>query len=120
MTPAAALEAAPYAATALVGGGEEPLSTINGLEHTQCTLISQLMDDEGLDRVLRRPEYVGISWRVPAHAADRLAGIDPTLVWSRHLDDGRVGVELALFQEYEELVALLHPVALRPSPDAQH
>jgi hypothetical protein len=38
---------------------------------------------------------------------------EPTYVWSRQRDDGRVGIELALFSEYEELVALVRPAALR-------
>jgi hypothetical protein len=99
----------PYAAVVTVGTGGDPLLQIADLEHLQCTMVSDLMDDEGLERVLRRPEYLGISWRVPP---DRPAEADPTCIWSKHVARGRAGVELALFQEYEELVAVLRPVLL--------
>ncbi|MFW6051596.1 MAG: hypothetical protein ACODAU_10495 [Myxococcota bacterium] len=109
-SPAEALRGdLPYAASVPVGAGQDPLARLRELEHLQCTMVSGLLDDEGLDRVLRRPEYLGISWRVPP---DRPADADPTCVWSRHVARGRAGVELALFQEYEELTALLHPVVL--------
>jgi hypothetical protein len=72
-------------------------------------MASVFFDDEGLERVLREPEHVGVSWRVPENRRD-LIGVDPTYVWSRRLTD-RVGVELALFLEYEELVVLLRPLA---------
>jgi hypothetical protein len=100
----------PYAAVVTVGAGGDPLVQLAALEHLQCTMVSDLLDDEGLERVLRRPEYLGVSWRVPA---DQPAEADPTCVWSRHVAAGRAGVQLALFQEYEELVALLRPVLLQ-------
>lgn len=113
--PADALrEGLPYAATVPVGAGEDPTRAINLLDHAQCTCVSALVDDEGLDLILRRELYVGISWRVPRSAPDKLH-IDPTSVWSRHLPDGRVAIELALFQEDDELVVLMRPVALEPS-----
>ncbi|MFW5875660.1 MAG: hypothetical protein ACOCXM_02870 [Myxococcota bacterium] len=99
----------PYAASVLVGAGQDPLARLEDLEHLQCTMVSGLLDDEGLDRVLRRKEYLGVSWRAPA---DQPADADPTCIWSRHVGRGRAGVELALFQEYEELVVLLRPVVL--------
>lgn len=108
--PAEALRAdLPYAATITVGEGSDPLEEVGALDHLQCTMVSELLDDEGLDRVLRESEYLGVSWRAPR---DRPADADPTCIWSRHLARGRAGVELALFQEYEELVALLRPLVL--------
>ncbi len=115
LSPGEALrDAPPFAATVPVSGpgGTDPLAVLNALEHVQCTLLGSFFDDEGLDQVLRRDAYVGASWRVPPEDRARLAGVDPTYVWSRRLPDGRVGVELALFPEYEELVALLRPVVL--------
>ncbi|MEM9191101.1 MAG: hypothetical protein AAGF12_18105 [Myxococcota bacterium] len=100
----------PYAASVSLGAEGDLLATINNLPHLQCTVLSSLMDDEGLDRTLREKEYVGPGWQVPA-AALKNGGVDPTYVWSRR-DNDRVGVELALFQEYEELVALLRPLEL--------
>lgn len=116
-TPAEALrKGLPHRKTVSIGAGRDPLEDINSLDHVQCTIVSSLVDDEGLDRILRRREYVGVSWRVPAMASDRLSGIDPTCVWSRHLGDGQVGIEMVLFQEYEELVALMRPVVLVAAP----
>lgn len=100
----------PYAAVVTVGAGKDPLMALAELEHLQCTMVSDLLDDEGLERVLRRSEYLGVSWRVPP---DRPAEADPTCVWSKHVATGRAGIQLALFQEYEELVALLRPVLLQ-------
>lgn len=91
----------------------EPLATIAELEDLRCTVVSELLDDEGLDQVLRSEEYVGIAWRVPAAMREKLAGVDPTCVWSRRKENGIVGLECVLFQEYEELVVLLRPLAFR-------
>jgi hypothetical protein len=100
----------PYAAELAVSSGRDALRQVAELEHLKCTMVSGLLDDEGIERVLRRPEYLGVSWSVPK---DRPVEADPTCVWSRHLERGRAGVDLALFQEYEELVAVLRPVLLR-------
>ena len=111
-TPRTLLKGAfPYAASVGVGAADV-LREINSLPHVQCTVLSSLMDDEGLDRALRRSEYVGPSWKVPENTAMKQGGVDPTYVWSKHQAGGRVGVELALFQEYEELVALIRPLEL--------
>ena len=67
----------------------------------------------GLDAMLEHVQHNGPSWRVPAHRKDH-AEVDPTHAWSRRLPDGRVGIEMVVFQEYEELVAVLRPAALRP------
>lgn len=113
VTPADALASGmEYGASVKVGGGEDPVRAANELGHVQCTMVSALLDDEGLERMLRREEHVGTSWRVPAHARDRLAGVEPTYAWSRRLGPGRVGIELALFSEEEELVAVVRPVEL--------
>ncbi len=104
----------PYAAEVEVGGEDDPVETLNELEHARITVASALVDDEGLEAMLRRPEHVGASWRVPP-GAKHLEGVDPTHAWSRRLSDGRVGVEAALFAEYEELVVLLRPAVLAPS-----
>ena len=98
----------PYVETVSVTEATDLIETINELPHLRCTLLSKFVDDEGLDRVLRQPEFVGTGWRVPPDAPPA----DPTLLWSRHLGEGRVGVELALFQEYEELVVLLRPLVI--------
>lgn len=111
-TPAAALGGAMgYAASVSLGDGDV-LYALNELEHVQCTVSSALVDDEGLDAMLRSSEHVGTSWRVPADAPAELRGSEPTYAWSRRLTDGRVGIELALFAEYDEIVALLRPAAI--------
>jgi hypothetical protein len=116
LSPAKALESDPdYAEQVAVGGGADPVEDLNGLEHVQCTIMSSFIDDEGLDRALRRSEYVGVSWRPSQENAEKLQGVDPTYIWSRRRPDGRVGIELTLFQEYEELVALLRPAVLAPA-----
>lgn len=90
----------------------DSLRTLNQLAHVQCTTLSALCDDEGLEQMLRAEgEMIGCSWRPPA-SARRLQDIDPTYVWSRRLDERRVGIELALFREDEELVAILRPACL--------
>ena len=111
-TPAAALGAAMcYAASVSLGEGDL-LDALNGLDHVLCTGASALVDDEGLDEMLREPEHVGTSWRAPADAPAEVRGAEPTYAWSRRLADGRVGIELALFAEYDEIVALLRPAAI--------
>lgn len=113
LTPADVLAGGlPYAGTVEVGAGEDPVRMANELDCCQCTMVSAFLDDAGLERMLRKPEFLGASWRVPAAAADRLVGVEPTYAWSRHRGPGRVGVELALFVEEEELVILLRPVEL--------
>lgn len=86
------------------------LCTVNVLPHLQCTLRSKLFDEEGFDCALRHEQYVGPSWR--ASGAD--AGADPTCIWSQQGPTG-VGVLLALFQEYEELIVLFQPLLIEAS-----
>jgi hypothetical protein len=62
--------------------------------------------------MVRSSEQAGASWRPPTDRKD-MAGVDPTYAWSRRLPDGRIGVEAALFCEYEEHVCVLRPAALR-------
>lgn len=113
----ALLEALPYASRVEVGGEADPVEELNALEQAQITVASLLVDDEGLEAMLRREEHIGASWRVPKDAP-HLEGVDPTYAWSRRLSDGRVGVEAALFLEYEELVMLLRPAVLAPAAAA--
>ena len=101
-----------YGAKVSIGAGTDPLETINQLEHLQCTVVSDLLDDDGLDRVLRSNEYVGIGWRAACDKEQLLGGVDPTFVWARKRGPGVVGIEAALFMEYEELVMLIRPVEL--------
>jgi hypothetical protein len=113
ITPAGALAGGmPYAAQVEVGGDGDPVHEANELDHVQCTMLSALVDDEGLEQMLRRDAFVGTSWRVPAHERERLVGVEPTYAWSRRLGPGRVGIELALFVEEEEMVVVLRPVEL--------
>ena len=91
---------------------QNALSSINTLEPVQVTVCSALVDEEGLEQMLSEAEFVGTSWRAPAPLQNKGVAVDPTFVWSKRLPDGRVGVELALFTEYEEVVALLRPVVL--------
>ena len=86
------------------------LAQVNALPPLRCTMTSALLDDDGLDQVLGQPEYLGVSWRPPV---GNESGVDPSFTWSKHLPDGRIGIELALFQEYEELVIALRPAVLR-------
>ncbi|MCC6876164.1 MAG: hypothetical protein IT378_17785 [Sandaracinaceae bacterium] len=90
----------------------DPVEAINGLEQAQITVASQLVDLDGLQSMLRNDIYAGLSWRVP-EGEEHMREVQPTYALSKRLDPSRVGVEAALFQEYEELVMLLRPVALR-------
>ena len=110
----ALLDQTPYAHEIAVGGGEDPLQIANRMDHCQCTMLSALLDDQGLESMLRKDTYIGISWRVSADISSGLI-VDPTYAFSRRLSDGRVGVEFALFVEEEDLIALLRPVVFRPS-----
>jgi hypothetical protein len=111
--PRDVLSELPFAETVGVGRGVDPLPILNELEHVQCTVASGFVDDKGLEAMLRKREYAGISWRVPAKDK-HLAHVDPTYAWSKRQPDGRVGIECALFSEYEELVAVLKPAVLAP------
>jgi len=104
----------PFAATVAVGGGGDPLPDINGLPHLHITMLSSLVDDESLEKILRRREFAGTSWRVPPDLREQLDAVSPTYAWSRRQTDGTVGIEFALFVEDEELIAVLRPVRLTP------
>jgi len=115
ISPRLALAEEPdFAATVAVGGGGDPLPAINGLAHLQVTVLNSLVDDEALEKMLRRREFAGASWRVPADLRERLGSVSPTYAWSKRQADGSVGVEFALFVEDEELIAMLRPVRLTP------
>lgn len=106
----------PYGSSVKLRGMDaDALASINALDPVQVTVCSALVDEEGLEQMLGTPEFVGTSWRAPAQLQRKGAAVDPTFVWSKRLPDGRVGVELALFTEYEEVVALLRPVVLSPA-----
>ncbi len=106
-------ETLPFAETVPLLDAESALALLNELHHVQVTMGSALVDEEGLGDMLANAEYIGPSWRAPESGARRGATAEPTYVWARQQRDGRVGIELALFSEYEELVALLRPAALR-------
>jgi hypothetical protein len=108
-TPASLVETLEPSAEVVIGAGSDPIAEANELPALRCTVASRFIDDDGLERVLRRAEYLGISWSPSADG--ELSGVDPTYVWSRRQTGGRVCVELALFLEYEELVVVLRPVA---------
>lgn len=115
-SPTTLLKKPHYAATVLVGGDEpDPVETANSLEHARCTMSSSLLDDTGLEKILRRREYLGMSWQLPSDAPAHLSGAEPTYIWSKRLQGGEVGIELALFSEYEELVAVFRPAKLAPA-----
>jgi hypothetical protein len=111
--PSELLSTLPFAETVGIGRGIDPLPILNGLAHVQCTVASRFVDEEGLDTMLEKREYAGISWRT-SKEDKHLKHIDPTYVWSKRQPDGRIGIECALFSEYEELVAVLRPAALAP------
>jgi hypothetical protein len=108
-------EGLPYAETVTLTDLESALDELNALDHVQITVCSALVDEEGLSEMLSQADYVGASWQAPATLAKHGAAVEPTFVWSRRQRDGRVGIELALFSEYEELVVLLRPALLAPA-----
>jgi hypothetical protein len=104
----------PYAAEVPVGADADPIEELNSLPEAQITMASQLVDDDGLENMLRREAHIGVSWRVPPNEPT-MAGVDPTYAWSKRRSDGSVGIEAVLFTEYEELVMLLRPALLTPA-----
>jgi hypothetical protein len=112
VTPSDALSAGiPYAATIPIGPAVDPLAAMRKIPHLSCNVRGALCDDEGLDRMLRKQEYVGLSF-LPTLGEHE--SVEPSFVWSKRLssEGDAVGVEFALFTEYEELVALLRPLLL--------
>jgi hypothetical protein len=105
-SPLSLLKRMPYAEALELGRGVDPVAALNALPHAQCTVVSKLVDEEGLGRMLGDDDYLGKSW-------GRSDGsVDPTFVWSRRTGPSAFGIELALFTEYEELVMLLRPVSI--------
>jgi hypothetical protein len=101
-----------HAARVSIDATRDPLRALNTLPHVQCTTLSALADDDGLEAMLRaQDDHVGVSWRPPS-SAKGLADIEPTYAWSRRVSERLVGIELALFQEDDELVAVLRPALL--------
>jgi hypothetical protein len=91
------------------------VKSINASRHLQCTMASGLFNAEGLAAVLgSTATYIGASWQHPQHS--RSANVaDATYVWSRTLEKGGRGIELAVFSEYDELIAFVRPMRLRDS-----
>lgn len=111
-TPATALShGLPYTEQ-LALDGSDLVRRINQLGHLQCTTLSAMVDDDGIERILREDEYVGTSWTLDANLAKRLGQVEPTYVWSRRERTGAVSVELALFSEDDEIVVLLRPLQI--------
>lgn len=112
--PERLLERMPYAHRTEIGAGTDPIVELNDLDEAQVTVASEMIDEAGLEKMLRvcasKGEHAGASWRAPKDRKD-LAGVDPTYAWSKRLDDG-IGIEAVLFSEYEELVMLLRPAML--------
>ena len=102
----------PYADTVDVGRGADPLAALNELPQCRNTVASSFVDLAGFQKIARASEQASPSWRPPADRKD-MAGVDPTYAWSRRLPEGRIGVEAALFCEYEEHVVVLRPAAIR-------
>jgi len=107
----ALLERMPYAERIGFGRGVDPVPLLNALPHAHITVSSSFVDERGVESMLRKREWAGTTWRVPGERKD-LTGVDPTFCWSRRDRDGHVGIEVALFVEYEELVAVLRPARL--------
>ncbi|MDW8361030.1 MAG: hypothetical protein RMK74_01405 [Myxococcales bacterium] len=91
----------------------DPVEALNALPVFTVSLAGRFVDAPGLQAMLRSPCHVGVSWRPCPEAPPPECAAEPTLVWSRRLGPDRVGVELVMFSEYEELVALPRPVELR-------
>lgn len=107
------LAALPYTETIGYGRGVDPTPFLNDMPHVRVTMASGLVDDDGLEAILAASERAGVSWSVP-EKQKKIGHVDPTFAWSRRGVGGAVGIEMALFQEYEELVAVLRPALLAP------
>lgn len=101
----------PYAAK-LDLDGEDLERRINQLGHLQCTTLSACVSDDGLEQILREEEFVGVSWSLDPALEKRLGNVDPTYVWSRRQGDDAVNVELVVFTEDDEVVAVLRPLQI--------
>lgn len=109
--PEVLLRRMPFADRVGFGRGVDPVPQLNELEHAQLTVASAFVDARGVAAMLTADEWAGVSWRVPKDRKD-LSGVDPTYAWTRRRGDGDVGIEAALFVEYEELVVVLRPALL--------
>lgn len=113
-SPERLLTKMPYAHKAEVGAGADPVTELNELDEAHVTVASEMIDEQGLEKMLRacasKGEHAGISWRAPKDRKD-LTGVDPTYAWSKRTGDG-IGLEAVLFSEYEELVMVLRPAML--------
>lgn len=114
VSPEALLARMPFAHRQEVGRGHDPITELNELDEARVTVASELIDEAGLEKMLRgcshKGEYAGVSWRAPKDRKD-LAGVDPTYAWSKRTEGG-IGIEAVLFSEYEEMVMLLRPAML--------
>lgn len=109
--PERLLRTMPFASTVEVGRGKDPVEELNALPQCRITVASSLVDLAGFQKMVRANEVAGPSWRPPTSRKE-MAGVDPTYTWSKRLSDGRIGIEAALFCEYEELVVVLRPAVL--------
>lgn len=109
--PAELLARMPFAEKIGFGRGVDPVPLLNALDHAQLTVASTFVDARGVSSMLTQEEWAGASWRVPKDRKE-LAGVDPTYAWTKRQKDGHVGIEAALFVEYEELVLVLRPALL--------
>ena len=114
--PAELLRTMPYAQA--VGGpsSRDALAALNEIECAQCTVASALADEAGFARMVQKTEHAGPSWKPPRDRKD-LAHVDPTYAWTKRQKDGRIGIEAALFVEYEEWTVVLRPAVIAaPTP----
>jgi hypothetical protein len=100
----------PYAERVGFGRGVDPVPLLNALPQARITVASAFVDERGAEKMLRQREWCGAAW-TPPRGSKELAGVDPTYAWTRR-DLAGVGIEMALFVEYEELVAVLRPARL--------
>jgi len=109
--PETLLTRMPYSHRAEIGRGADPITELN---EVRITVASEMIDEAGLEKMMRacsgKGEHAGVSWRAPKDRKD-LVGVDPTYAWSKRLDGG-IGIEAVLFSEYEEMVMLLRPAML--------
>jgi hypothetical protein len=113
-SPETLLARMPFAHRTEIGRGRDPITELNDMDEAKVTVASELIDEAGLEKMLRacagKGEHAGVSWRAPKDRKD-LTGVDPTYAWSKRLDGG-IGIEAVLFSEYEEMVMLLRPAML--------
>lgn len=110
-SPADLLPRMPFADKVGFGRGVDPVPLLNALDHARLTVASGFVDARGVGSMITQDEWAGVSWRVPKDRKD-LSGVDPTYAWTKRQRDGHVGIEAALFVEYEELVVVLRPALL--------